>query len=164
MLSFFKSFKYALRGFLFCLRNERNMRIHCVAAVYVLLFSFFYELSRMQYCILLLTLALVMGMEMVNTSVEEVINLVAPHYDQMARIAKDVAAGAVLVCALAAVGVGVALFWDVEVFARIAAFFLGRPVWLVLLALSLISALCYIILGPYRILHLSEKTVKRKSR
>ena len=109
--SLVKSFAYAFRGLWFCVKNERNMRIHIVAAVVVLLFSLIYGLTRTEYALLVMMLGLVMVCELVNTAIEALVNLGAPAYDSLARIAKDVAAAAVLLCALAAVGVGLALFW-----------------------------------------------------
>lgn len=112
--SLVKSFAYAFRGFLFCLKNERNMRIHVVMATLVLLFSFYYDLSRIEYAVLLLILGMVMVCELFNTSIEALVNLGSPSYDSLARIAKDVAAGAVFMCAIAAVGVGIMIFGNLQ--------------------------------------------------
>ncbi len=105
-----KSFVYAFRGLWYCIKNERNMRIHITAGLLILLFSFAYDLTRMGYAVLILTIGMVMVCELINTAIEALVNLGSPAYDSLARIAKDVAAGAVLLCAMAAVCVAVALF------------------------------------------------------
>ena len=65
-MRFVKSLKYALRGIVYCINNERNMRIHTVAVLYVLAFSPFFEMSRARYAILLVTFALVLTAEVVQ--------------------------------------------------------------------------------------------------
>ncbi|WP_069988905.1 diacylglycerol kinase family protein [Massilioclostridium coli] len=134
-----KSFSYAFRGIWFCIKNERNMRIHITASVFVLAFSFIYGLTPNQYAILALTLGSVMMCELVNTAIEAVVNLTSDSYDNLARIAKDVAAGAVLLCAIAAVGVGIALFgnWDkllatIQQIISTPWYIIGFALWLVL--------------------------------
>lgn len=128
-----KSFRYAARGFVFCLRHERNLRIHLTATVYVLAFSFFYSFSRSEYALLILTCAAVIAAELFNTAIEVVIDKVSPRFNVFAMIGKDIAAGAVLVTAVGAAVVGVILFWDTAVFAEIFRFFTSG--WLPPLAL-----------------------------
>ncbi len=106
-----KSFRDAFRGVAFCMKNERNMRIHMVVGAYMLCFSPFFHLSAAEYAVLLLTIAMVLFAEAVNTAVEAVINLHTQWYDNLARIGKDVAAGAVLICAFFAAVVGFVLFF-----------------------------------------------------
>lgn len=105
-----KSFRDAFRGVAFCIKNERNMRIHLVVGAYMLCFSPFFHLTASEYAVLLLAIALVLFAETVNTALEAVINLQAQWYDNLARIGKDVAAGAVLICAIFAAVVGFVLF------------------------------------------------------
>lgn len=107
-----KSFTFAFRGVRFCIKNERNMRIHLAAAVIVTAFSHVYQLERNQYAILFLAMGAVIAFEAVNTALEALVNLASPAYHNLARIAKDVAAGAVLVAAIAATVVGICLFGD----------------------------------------------------
>ena len=109
--SLHKSFRDAFRGVAFCVKNERNIRIHMVVGAYMLCFSPFFHLSAAEYAVLLLTIALVLFAETVNTAIEAVINLQAQWYDNLARIGKDVAAGAVLICAFFAAVVGFVLFF-----------------------------------------------------
>lgn len=147
-MRFIKSFKYAFRGIVYCINNERNMRIHTVAALYVLLFSLFFELSRERYAILFLTISAVISAEIFNTVAEELTDMSAASYNPLSRIIKDAAAGAVLVCAIFAVIVGVCLFWQPPVFATIFAWFTARPVLLLLLLLSVAASIVYIKYGP----------------
>lgn len=112
--SLIKSFAFAARGIWFCIRNERNMRIHIVAACAVLLFSFAYDLTRVEYSLLILIMGLVMVCELINTAIEALVDLGTSSYDSLARIAKDVAAGAVFMCALASIGIAVAIFGNIE--------------------------------------------------
>lgn len=111
-----KSFVYAISGIAFCVRYEKNMRIHITVMLYVLFFSQFYELERSEIILLIMICVLVIALEMLNTSIEVVVDKVSPSYHTLAKIAKDVAAGAVLVAALAAVFVGILLFWDISRF------------------------------------------------
>ncbi len=147
-MRFFKSFKYAFRGIVYCINNERNMRIHTAAALYVFAFSHFFEITRTGYAVLLLTFALVMAAEMFNTVAEEITDMIAASYHPVARIIKDLAAGGVLVCALFAVGVGICLFWQPESFLRILRFFIDRPWRIAVFLASLIAAALYVIQGP----------------
>ena len=147
-MRFFKSFKYAFRGIVYCINNERNMRIHTAAALYVFAFSHFFEITRTGYAVLLLTFALVMAAEMFNTVAEEITDMIAASYHPVARIIKDLAAGGVLVCALFAVGVGICLFWQPESFLRILRFFMDRPWRIAAFLASLIAAGLYVIQGP----------------
>ena len=147
-MRFFKSFKYAFRGIVYCINNERNMRIHTAAALYVFAFSHFFEITRTGYAVLLLTFALVMAAELFNTVAEEITDMIAASYHPVARIIKDLAAGGVLVCALFAVGVGICLFWQPESFLRILRFFMDRPWRIAAFLASLIVAALYVIQGP----------------
>lgn len=151
MKKLIKSFQYAGRGIRYCLRNERNMRIHLIASVYVLIFSLFFSLSSLQYAVLVLLIALMFSAEMINTAIETLVNLVSPCYHQLARIAKDVAAGAVFVCATAAVLIGLLFFWKPEVYPAIVRFFADRPWCLLLLAASVVFSLLFIFKGPDRL-------------
>ena len=102
-----RSFLYAFRGIRYCIKNERNMRIHLAAAVFVTAFSLVYRLEPLGYAVLFLAMGAVISFEAVNTALEALVNLASPAYHNLARIAKDVAAGAVFMAALAAIAAGV---------------------------------------------------------
>lgn len=139
-----RSFKYACRGILYCVKNERNMRIHLVTTAYVLMFSLFYSFTQTQYILLLLTICLVLFAEGVNTAIEAIVNLETQSYDSLARIAKDVAAGAVLICAIFAVIVGIILFLKPATIIYIVHYLIDNPFWGILFLLSIPAALVFI--------------------
>lgn len=147
-MRFLKSFKYAYRGIVYCINNERNMRIHTVVAVYVFAFSFFFPMSRGRYAVLFLTFAIVFMAELFNTVAEELSDMTAASFNPVVRIVKDMASGAVLVGAVFAVGVGVCLFWQPGVFQSILLFFAQRPAGIVLLAAVTAACVVYIVMGP----------------
>lgn len=136
MKAFLKGFGYAGRGLWFCIRHERNFRIHLVTAAYVLAAAPFFSLSRGEWAALLLVIGLVIAAEALNTAVEQTVNLASPQRHTVARIAKDVAAGAVLLCALTAVGVAACLFTQPEGWRRIGQALLDAPWRIGLLLLS----------------------------
>ena len=84
---------------------------------------------------------------MMNTAVEAVVDLVTPSYNKIAQIAKDIAAGAVLISALTAIAVGFILFFDLDRLGKIFIFFKSNPQFLILLALLGISGLIFIFKG-----------------
>jgi diacylglycerol kinase len=105
------SFKNAFCGIFFAIRRERNMRIHITAAITVMFISLmFYEHSRAERVLLVLTCASVMSLELINTAIERLTDKLSPEQSPLAKAAKDCAAGAVLIAAIAAVIVGVILF------------------------------------------------------
>lgn len=101
-----RSFRYAFTGLWYALRTQRNARIHLLAAVTVTAMGLWLRLDALRWVMLTLTIALVFFAEMVNTVAEAVVDLTTAEYHPLAKIAKDVSAGAVLVTALAAVIVG----------------------------------------------------------
>ena len=145
---FSRSLLAAFRGIGYCLAYERNMRIHMVAVLYVFAFSFFFEVSPTGYAVLLLTFALVLGAEMVNTALERQCDRDAQGFSQWVKVIKDVAAGAVLVCALFAVGVGVCLFWQPESLWGIWQYYTARWWRIPLLLVSLGLAGAFVVWGP----------------
>ncbi|MGH7171817.1 MAG: diacylglycerol kinase family protein [Gemmataceae bacterium] len=100
------SFRYAFAGWWYVLRTQRNAWIHAVASVAVFLVALWLRLERIDWAILILTVAVIWVAEFVNTSVEAVVDLLSPEIHPLAKAAKDIAAAAVLIAALAAVVVG----------------------------------------------------------
>jgi diacylglycerol kinase (ATP) len=105
-----ESFCNAGSGLWFCLKTQKNMRIHLAAAFLVFVLAWVLRLGRVELAILFLAVSLVFTAEIFNTAVEKAIDLVVSDYHPLARVAKDVAAGAVLVAALNAVAVGALIF------------------------------------------------------
>lgn len=118
------SFRHAFAGWWYVLRSQRNAWIHAVASLAVFIVAFWLELGRIDWVILLLTVALVWAAEFVNTAVEAVVDLLSPDIHPLAKVAKDVAAAAVLIAALAAVGVGLLLLGP-PLWVRLAGYFSG---------------------------------------
>ncbi|MEK9198749.1 diacylglycerol kinase family protein [Lysinibacillus halotolerans] len=109
VLKLIKSFGYALVGICTSLK-EQNMRIHLFSAVIVVIAGVLTGISITEWLVLIITIALVIGSEMINTAIEAVVNLASPEYHPLAKQAKDVAAGAVLVFAVASVIIGLLIF------------------------------------------------------
>jgi len=105
-----ESFGFALAGLRYAWRTQRNLRIHAAITVVVITLAGLLRFDALRWAILTLTVALVWAAELLNTAMETVVDLASPSPHPLARIAKDVSAGMVLLCAIAAVLVGVALF------------------------------------------------------
>ena len=105
-----KSFGYAFEGIGTCIKKERNMKIHCVAAVLVVIAGVILKISLLEWCICLTLFGLIMALELVNTAVEAVVDLVTEERKPLAKIAKDTAAGAVLIAAIMAAIAGIIIF------------------------------------------------------
>src|SRR5919107_66919 len=100
------SFEHAYRGMISAVRTQRNMRFHVVVAVAVLVGSLFLGVSKLELAVLVLTILLVFVTELFNTAMEFVVDLATREYHPLAKLAKDVSAGAVLVSSVGAVLVG----------------------------------------------------------
>lgn len=144
------SFADAFRGIWGCIRSERNMRIHLTLGCYVLFFGFRMELSRGEIACLILTIGVVMGAEAMNTSVEKLCDFTEKHWNPRIRVVKDIAAGAVLLCALAAALVGAVLFLRPALW-QILLGICTDPLSLCLFLLSAAAALIFIFIGPLKI-------------
>jgi diacylglycerol kinase (ATP) len=107
-----RSFEHAYRGIISAVRTQRNMRFHVVAAVVVLVASLLVGVSQVELAILVLTILVVFVTEMFNTALEFVVDMVTSEYHPLARLAKDVSAGAVLVSSVGAVLVGYLILAD----------------------------------------------------
>ncbi|MDC4241894.1 diacylglycerol kinase [Clostridium tertium] len=107
-----ESFNYAINGIIETVRTQRNMKIHIFAALFVLLACFLFDVSKIEFLILAITITLVLGAEIINTAIEATIDMSTNHYHPLAKIAKNASAGAVLVTAVNALLVGYIIFWD----------------------------------------------------
>ena len=105
-----KSFGYAFEGILTGIRQERNMRIHCMAVILVTAAGTLFQITAVEWCVCLLLFALVAGLELVNTAIEAVVDLVTEEKKPLAKIAKDTAAGPVLFAAIISAFVGCIIF------------------------------------------------------
>lgn len=147
MKALVRSFGYAFAGIGRTIRNERNMRIHLAVSLYMygyLLIYDFFEVSRTGFAVLFLANALVMAGELVNTALENVVDLVEQKKNELCKTAKDAAAGAVLVSAIFSVAVGVALLWQPQAFLDLFAYYRAHPVWIAVLIVSLLATAWFI--------------------
>jgi len=108
--SIIESFNYAIEGVIHVLRTQRNMRIHFAIAVAVLIIAAAVGVSKIELIVLLLSITFVLVTEMINTAVEGTIDAATTSFDPMAKLAKDIAAGAVLIASVNAVAVGYLVF------------------------------------------------------
>jgi len=107
---FIKSFPYAINGLKTALKNEPNFRVHLSFALVATVFGIILKFSFLEMAILLLTIGFVIILELINTMLEALVDLVSPEIREHAKIAKDVSAAAVLVSAIISVIIGVLLF------------------------------------------------------
>lgn len=150
MKSLIKGFGYAFSGIFEALRYERNMRIHFVCMIYMYSFLFvydFFEITRTQLAVIFLANMAVVAAELINTAVERTVDLASEEYTKNGKIAKDTAAGAVLVCAIFAVATGIAILGQPEAFSQMLLYYREKPVMLVIFILSIIPATVFIFKG-----------------
>ncbi len=114
-LSRMRSFGYAFRGWWHVLRTQQNAWIHAVISTAVIIVSLWLRLSARDLAVLLVTIAMVWAAEFFNTAIEAVVDLASPDKHPLAKVGKDVGAAAVLIAALASIGVGLLI--------------LGPPLW-----------------------------------
>jgi diacylglycerol kinase len=109
-MAFFRSFGYAFEGIGYVLRTQRNARIHLFISAAVILAAIYFRVSAVEWAVLVLTIGFVFSAEMINSVAELAVDLLTQRQHPLAKAAKDAGAGAVLVAATAAVGVGAAIF------------------------------------------------------
>ncbi len=106
----YKSFGYAFEGIFTGIKKERNMKIHCLVMLCVVAAGFWLHISAMEWCACLMLFGMILSLELINTAIEAVVDLVTEERKPLAKLAKDTAAGAVLIAAIMAAGVGVIIF------------------------------------------------------
>jgi diacylglycerol kinase (ATP) len=109
-LTLIESFNYSIEGLIHVLRTHRNMRIHFAVAVGVLVAAVWVGVTRFELIALLLAISFVLIAEMINSAIEQTIDVATTSFDPLAKLAKDIAAGAVLIAAINAVAVGYLVF------------------------------------------------------
>jgi diacylglycerol kinase (ATP) len=110
--SILQSFNFAFEGIIHVLRTQRNMRIHFMIAAGVLVAALIVGVSRLELVILLMAISFVLIAEMINSALEAGIDVATTSFDPLAKLAKDIAAGAVLIATINAVAVGYLIFVD----------------------------------------------------
>ena len=107
---FSSSIKNCLEGINFVITNESNFKKEIVIGIIALLLSYILKISRIEFIIILIMIALVLTSEIINTSIEKVVDLYTKDYNNLAKIAKDVSAGSVLVMSIFSLLVGIIIF------------------------------------------------------
>ena len=110
MRRFLKSFVYAFNGIVSGITDHRNLRILVCIAVLVIVAGFYYEITPMEWCTILLCIALVLALELINSSIENLVDLVTMEKKPLAGKIKDMAAGAVLFASILSSVIGVIIF------------------------------------------------------
>lgn len=111
ILKTIESFNYAIAGFIHAIRTQRNMQFHLLAAIFVLFFSLFFDLTRLELALVIISIAFVIFAELINTAVEVIIDILTQDYSFKARIAKNISAAAVVVAAFNAVFIAYLVFF-----------------------------------------------------
>ena len=111
-----RSFRFAFAGLAYLLRTQRNARVHVLAGALACVLAAWLRIGRVEWAVIVFTIALVIILEGLNTAVEAAIDLASPGIHPLAKAAKDLAAGMVLVAAIASVVVGLLI--------------LGPPLWI----------------------------------
>lgn len=110
MRRFFKSFKYAYEGIAFGFRTEKKMLFHLIAAIVVIIVGMLTHLQAFEWFIILILISGMFSLELMNTAIENVVDLVTLEKHPLAKHAKDVAAGAVLIYAIVSAIIGFIIF------------------------------------------------------
>lgn len=110
MKYFFKSFVYALQGIWSGVSGQLNLKVQIVVALLVIGAGFYCRIAPMEWCVILLCIGLVLGLEMMNSAIEGVVDLITREHNPLAGKVKDIAAGAVLLVSVISVAVGVIVF------------------------------------------------------
>lgn len=142
--SIFESFRDAFRGLGYVARSERNFRIHICMAIYVIYFSIVASVSVATASVFLICFGLVFALELVNTAIEMLCDMMTEEYDERIGRIKDISAAAVLLSALFSAAVGLFVFLSPETFGRIVSVYFDMPCLLIAFPGSVPIACLYI--------------------
>lgn len=140
-----KAFFYAFSGIFTAIKTQRNFRIHTVAAIYVFSASLFYNFSNLDYAVLILICVLILSLELINTALENVVDICSPKYNKLAKAAKDCVAGAVLISAIGAIFIGICFFGNMDVIKSIFFYYGNHIPAFIFLLISIVIAVIFII-------------------
>ncbi len=141
------SFWHAIYGIGGALRTEAHLRFHIVAAVFALLFAGFCGFSAERFAVLIILIGAVIALELVNTSIEHACNSVTREFNAQIKLAKDLAAGAVLVMAVASVAVAAVFFLNAESLGNLYGFFKSYPLTIIPLSVLAVLSALFVLLG-----------------
>lgn len=104
------SFKYATEGIIYALKYEQNMLVHLIATIFVIILGLIVKLSLIEWLFCIIFIGLVIAAELINSSIEAIVDLISPEKNSLAKVAKDTASGAVLILAFTALIGGLIIF------------------------------------------------------
>lgn len=107
---FFNSVKNSINGYIYAYTNEQSLTIHAILTILVLLSGFYFNISKMQWAILVVVMAMVIIAELLNTAIEATVDLITKEYNELAKIAKDCASAAVFTASILAAGLYLYVF------------------------------------------------------
>ena len=110
MKNFVNSFKYAFEGIITGIKTQRNMKIHIIMMGLVIIAGIIFKISKMEWIVCLILFGLVISLELINTAIETIVDMITKEKNPMAKIAKDVSAGSVLVSAIISAIIGLMIF------------------------------------------------------
>ncbi|WP_423148164.1 diacylglycerol kinase family protein [Rubrolithibacter danxiaensis] len=105
-----KSFGYAIKGIIYAAKTQVNFQIHLVAALSAIILGFYFKISVNEWLWIILCIGLVLIVELLNTAIEVLVDLISPQFNKKAGVIKDIAAGAVLTSAILAIAIGLFIF------------------------------------------------------
>ena len=149
---FLKGFDYAYEGLVYAINHEKNMKFHILASILVLVASLFFNLSRVEMMFLVFAIAFVVALELLNTAIEEIVDLASGgKYSKLAKAGKDVAAAATFIAALNAVFVAYLIFFDkfLNFYDSVILKIARRPSHLALITISLVIILTIFLKGVF---------------
>lgn len=104
------SFKYAIEGIIASFKTERNMKLHILAMILVIILGIIVKLNKLEWISCIILFALVIAGELFNTAIETTVDIAMPYRNEKAKLAKDISAGAVLIIAIASLIIGGIIF------------------------------------------------------
>lgn len=111
MKKFLMGFRFAIEGIIYALKTQVNLRFHLLASLLVILAGLVFHIQQREWLWILLSVALVWTTELMNTAIEALTDLVTKEHHELAKVAKDCAAGAVLIVSFFAAGIGFFVFY-----------------------------------------------------
>ena len=154
MKAFIKGFGYAFQGIWYAVIHERNMRFHISLFCYMMFFLLrydFFVISKTEFAVLLMMSALIMALELMNTGVEKAADAATLEKNPYVKVAKDTAAGSVLIASLFSVAVGIVIMFQPEAFRKLFEYYTAHPLYMVILAATLVLDGIFILAGPKKI-------------
>ena len=108
--SIWRSMGFAFEGLRYAFSNQRSLRIECIIAGIIVVIGYALDISRLEWVIVIISISFVIGLELVNTAIEAVVDLVSPEYHPVAKVAKDIASAAVLTSGVGGLIAGLVIF------------------------------------------------------